>query len=325
MASPNLNGFTTSSERILVIKLSALGDFVQATGAMKAIRAAHAGAHVTLLTTAPYAALAKATGWFDAVWSDGRPDWTDLPATLGLLRRLRRARFHRVYDLQCQGRTNRYFQLLWPRRPAWSGNAPGAAFAYRGPERDRLHVQDSFREQLRLAGIAEVGPPDIGWMTGSGAAPAPRTPYALLIPGGSPHRPAKRWPADRYAALAARLSGAGLTPMILGHGDEEAALAGTILAGAPGAVSLVGRTGVGDIADLARGAAVTIGNDTGPTHLAVAAGSPAVVLFSNESDPALNAPRAIRPDQPVLTLRAPDLADLGVDRVAAAVDEVRSR
>jgi ADP-heptose:LPS heptosyltransferase len=82
---------------------------------------------------------------------------------------------------------------------------------------------------------------------------------------------------------------------------------------------------VGDIADLARGAAVTIGNDTGPTHLAVAAGSPAVVLFSNESDPALNAPRAIRPDQPVLTLRAPDLADLGVDRVAAAVDEVRSR
>ena len=67
-------------QRILVIKLSALGDFVQATGPMKAIRTAHPGARITLLTTAPYVAMGQATGWFDEVWSDGRPDWSDLPA-----------------------------------------------------------------------------------------------------------------------------------------------------------------------------------------------------------------------------------------------------
>lgn len=314
-----------TGERILVIKLSALGDFIQATGPMKAIRAAHPDARVTLLTTSPYAAMGRATGWFNDVWDDGRPDWSDLAAVWRLIVRIRRARFDRVYDLQTQSRTIRYFQLLWPRRPLWSGNAPGAAFAYRGAARDRLHIQDSQREQLRLAGIAEVGPPDISWLTGTGGAGDLPDRYALLIPGGSPHRPAKRWPAARFADLAARLSAAGVTPVILGHGAEEAALAEAILAGAPEAVSLVGRTSVGDIADLARGAAVTVGNDTGPTHLAVAAGSPAVVLFSNESDPALNAPRAIRPDQPVQTLRMPDLADLDVDRVVAAVDEVRSR
>jgi ADP-heptose:LPS heptosyltransferase len=306
------------TERILVIKLSALGDFVQATGPMKAVRAAHPEAHVTLLTTRPYTAMGEATGWFDAVWSDGRPDWSDLPAVARLLMRLRGGRFDRVYDLQTQSRTVRYFQLLWPRRPLWSGNAPGAAFRYAGAARDRLHIQDSQREQLRIAGIADVGPPDIGWMTGDAGKFGLAAPWALLAPGGAPHRPAKRWPAQRFGALAAALLGQGITPAVLGHGEDEAALAATILAAAPGAVSLVGRTSFGDIAELARGAALAVGNDTGPMHIAVAAGAPAVVLFSADSNPDLSAPRPIRADQPVTILREMDLGDLGVEPVVEA-------
>ena len=182
-------------EQILVIKLSALGDFVQASGPMKAIRAAHPDAHITLLTTGPYVSMGEATGWFDAVWSGGRPAWSALPAVWRLIRRLRKARFDRVYDLQTQSRTIRYFHLLWPRRPLWSGNAPGAAYAYRGDARDRLHIQDSQRNQLAIAGIAQVGPPDVSWLSGDAARFALPTPYALLAPGGAPHRPAKRWPA----------------------------------------------------------------------------------------------------------------------------------
>lgn len=311
--------------RILVIKLSALGDFVQASGPMKAIRAAHPDATITLLTTGPYVAMGEATGWFNEVWSDGRPDWTDLPAVWRLLSRIRTARFDRVYDLQTQRRTVRYFQLLWPNPPAWSGNAPGAAFAYRGAARDRLHIQDSQREQLRIAGIADVGSPDVSWLTGDAARFGLTAPYALLAPGGAPHRPAKRWSADRFGALAARLLGQGITPVVLGHGAEEEALAAAILAAAPGAVSLVGRTSIADIAGLARGAALAVGNDTGPVHVVVATGCPAVVLFSRDSNPDLSAPRAIRDDQPVTILREPDLADLSVGAVWAAVEAVRSR
>lgn len=306
------------TERILVIKLSALGDFIQATGPMKAVRAAHPEAHVTLLTTRPYTAMGEATGWFDAVWSDGRPDWSDLPAVARLMMRLRGGRFDRVYDLQTQSRTVRYFQLLWPRRPLWSGNAPGAAFRYAGAARDRLHIQDSQREQLRIAGIADVGPPDIGWMTGDAGKFGLAAPWALLAPGGAPHRPAKRWPAERFGALAAALLGQGITPAVLGHGEDEAALAATILAHAPGAVSLVGRTSFGDIAELARGAALAVGNDTGPMHIAVAAGAPAVVLFSADSNPDLSAPRPIRADQPVRILREADLGDLEAEPVTRA-------
>lgn len=312
-------------QRILVIKLSALGDFIQATGPMKAIRAAHPDAHITLLTTRPYVAMGEATGWFDAVWSDGRPDWSDLPAVTRLLLRLRGGRFDRVYDLQTQSRTIRYFQLLWPRRPLWSGNAPGASHRYAGAARDRLHIQDSQREQLRIAGIAQVGPPDIGWMTGDAGKFGLPQPWALLAPGGAPHRPAKRWPAERFGALASALLEQGVTPAVLGHGEDEAALAATILRAAPGAVSLVGRTSFGDIADLARGAALAVGNDTGPMHIAVAAGAPAVVLFSADSNPDLSAPRPIRADQPVTILRELDLGDLAVEPVVDAALALRSR
>lgn len=311
-------------ERILVIKLSALGDFVQATGPMKAIRAHHPDAHITLLTTGPYAAMGEATGWFDQVWSDGRPDWTDLPAVYRLLRRLRDGRFDRVYDLQTQSRTIRYFQLLWPHRPLWSGNASGAMYYYGGPERDRLHVQDSHRNQLAIAGVGRVGPPDVSWLTGDAGTFGLPSPYALLAPGGAPHRPAKRWPAERFGALAATLLGQGITPAVLGHGAEEQALADTILAAAPGAVSLVGKTSLGDIAELARGATLAVGNDTGPMHVVVAAGCPSVVLFSRDSDPDLSAPRPIRPGQPVIILREMDLGDLAVAPVAAAVDALRA-
>ena len=312
-------------ERILVIKLSSLGDFVQASGPMMAIRAAHPDAEITLLTTKPYAAMGEATGWFDAVWSDGRPDWLDFPAVWTLLERLRTARFDRVYDLQTQSRTVRYFQLLWPNPPAWSGNALGAAFAYRGEARDRLHIQDSQREQLRIAGIAEVGPPDVSWLVGDAAKFDLPPPYALLAPGGAAHRPAKRWPAARFGALAARLLGRGITPVVLGHGAEEEALAATILVAAPGSVSLVGKTSIADIASLARGAVLVVGNDTGPVHVVVASGCPAVVLFSRDSNPDLSAPRPIRPDQPVEILREPDLADLSVDRVWATVEALKNR
>ena len=60
-------------ERILVIKLSALGDFVQAFGPFSAIRSAHSEAHITLLTTDPYRELAMRSPWFDDVWTDTRP------------------------------------------------------------------------------------------------------------------------------------------------------------------------------------------------------------------------------------------------------------
>ena len=57
-----------STPHILVIKLAALGDFVQALGPCAAIRQHHKDARITLLTTAPFEDLARQSGYFDEVW-----------------------------------------------------------------------------------------------------------------------------------------------------------------------------------------------------------------------------------------------------------------
>ena len=101
--------------KILVIKLGALGDFVQSLAAMKQIREAHPDAHITLLTTPPFEALARASPYFNTVEPDGRPE--GIGETLALIRRLRGAGYDRVYDLQTSSRTNLYFQLLRPFPP----------------------------------------------------------------------------------------------------------------------------------------------------------------------------------------------------------------
>lgn len=302
-------------ERILVIKLASLGDFVQAFGPFAAIRAHHPGAEITLLTTPPYAGLARLSPWFDAVWTDGRPAWTDLPALWRLARRLRAAGFRRVYDLQTSGRSSRY-RLLVGRKAEWSGIARGASHPHRNPLRDRLHTVERQREQLEAAGIAHVPVPDLSFLdtdiTGLGLPGR----FALLVPGASPGRPGKRWDVRRYAALAAGLD----LPVAVVGGPAERALAEAIRAGAPSAHDLTGRTSFATLAAVARRAAFAVGNDTGPTHLIAAAGCATLALFGEESDPALCAPRG----RAVAVLRHAPLAALELAEVRAALAALRA-
>jgi ADP-heptose:LPS heptosyltransferase len=311
---PRDGGKGVSAGRILIIKLSALGDFIQASGAMEAVVRAHPGARFTLLTTPPYEALGRATGFFEAIWTDGRPS-----GAAGLARlvwRIRRARFDRVYDLQGSSRTDSYFQLLRPRPPEWCGTAWGAAFRHPQPVRQERHIQEVLAEQLALAGVGDIPRPHLSWLKSDVARFGLPDAYVLLAPGGAPHRPQKRWPASAFGALAQHLDAAGLTPAVLGRGAEEAALAETILAAAPGARSLVDQTSFADIASLGRGARAAIGNDTGPMHVAATAGAPALVLFSADSDPATSAPRPWREGQRIETLKVDDLQSLSVEAVA---------
>jgi ADP-heptose:LPS heptosyltransferase len=293
--------------RILVIRLGALGDFVLSFGPFAAIRAHHATDEITLLTTPPFADLARRAPWFDRVVMDERPAWWNLPSVIQLARRLRGFDF--VYDLQTSVRSSRYFRLAG--RPPWSGIAPGCSHPHANPRRDFMHTLERQREQLAMAGITQAPAPDLNWLRGMGFD-LPQ-PYALLIPGAAPHRPAKRWPVARYAALARILAGRGIAPVVIGSGAER-----DLAAAIPDAIDLVGRTAIADIAELARGAVIAVGNDTGPMHLATAIGCPSVVLFSAESDPALTAPRGPGGAWPTV-LRSADLADLPVERVAAAL------
>jgi len=304
-------------KKILVIKLGALGDFVQAMGSAAAIRAFHRGAAITLLTTRPYAEFARLAPYFDNVWIDERPSWGNPARVLRLARRLRRGRFDRVYDLSTRTRSALYFWLT--RRPGFKAHGPEWSGIVRGashrqpdtPERRRMHTLDREADQLRWAGIpGPIPPPDLSWATADIARFALPRDYALLIPGGAPHRPEKRWPIAHFIELAKRVAAAGIVPVVLG-GPDERDLGSAIAAAVPEARDLTGQTSFADIVAIARGAKRAIGNDTGPMHLAVVAGAPATVLYSSASDPALTAPRG----EDVVILCSDNLADLPVDEV----------
>lgn len=294
-------------QNILVVKLGAFGNIILSLAAFAAIRQHHAGARISVLTSEAYADWLQSFPYFDEVLVDPRPRWWDLQGLHRLGRILADGDFARVYDLQTSARSSRYFRLFPAKhRPEWSGIAFGCALPDRDPRRNVLHDTVRQQGQLRQAGISVFPPADLSWCRGDIARFALPADFALLVPGSSPDRPAKRWPAAHYQSLAQRLAGQGITPVVIGSAPEQG-----LAAEIPSAIDLTGQTGFGDLADLARAARFAVGNDTGPMHLIATAGCAAVTLFSNQSNPSQCAPRG----RWTRVLQRPNLADLPVEAV----------
>jgi ADP-heptose:LPS heptosyltransferase len=283
-------------------------------GPAAAIRRHHGDAEITLLTTGPFAELARAAPYFDRVWIDGRPSLAHPFALARLRRRLRTGGFERVYDLQTSDRSSFYFHLMGPgKRPEWSGIARGASHPHANANRDFLHTLDRQADQLKSAGIETVPAPDLMWAASDlGRFDLPAR-FMALVPGGAPHRPEKRWPVGHYGELARIAAAAGVAPVVIG-GAAEAGLGAAIRQGTPSALDLTGRTSFGDVVAIGARAVHAVGNDTGPMHLLVAGGASATILYSAASDPALTAPRGR-----VTILRRDRLDDLTVAEVAATL------
>ncbi|GBR15808.1 glycosyltransferase family 9 protein [Asaia spathodeae] len=298
--------------RILVIKLGALGDFIQALAPFAAIRAHWPEADITLLTTAPFEALALASPYFDHVSLDERPRWSNPAGLLRLRNQLRG--YDLVIDLQTSGRTTRYFRLAGQKR--WSGIARRGAYPHDNPYRDAMHSVARQRDQLARLGVPDVTGVDLDWLGREG--PEITGPYAVLVPGAAPHRPAKRWPVQHYATLARSLQDQGLKIVVAGT-QAERPLGAAILEQVPDARDLTGKTDLLALGGILARASLAVGNDTGPMHLAGAMGCPSLVLFSAESNPRLTAPNGVRPGQ-MRVLAVDDLRDLDVSRVAACLN-----
>jgi ADP-heptose:LPS heptosyltransferase len=295
-------------QNILVIKLSALGDFFIALGAMEAIRRSHPDARITLLTTKLFADMAGRSGYFDEVWAEPRPKFWQLREWLRLFAKLNCGRFRRVYDLQMNDRTRAYYGLFLI-KPEWSGVISGSPLFYDNRHYKTLHAFKRHQEVLKVAGI-DVGLPDISWMNSDISAIQPQKPYVLIIPGSAPQHPQKRWPAASYAALALKLTHEGYQVAALGT-KAEADVIANIQKTCPALIDLSGKTTFYDIATLARHAAGAVGNDTGPTHIVSLAGCPVTVLFSGSSSPELSAPAGPSVD----VIQSDDISKIDVEDV----------
>lgn len=111
--------------------------------------------------------------------------------------------------------------------------------------------------------------------------PPVRSPHpgAVLIHPGAASG-ARRWPPERFAAVARRLAESGRHVVVTGSAGERA-LAEEVAAaaGLPPAAVLAGSTDLGALAALVAGASLVVCGDTGMAHLASAFGTPSVVLF----------------------------------------------
>ena len=273
----------STAQRILVIKLGAMGDIILADGAMQDLRAQHAQAHISVLTRAPFVPLLRRCPWIDDIIVDANaPRWR-LDAMLVLRRQLRGGSFERVYDLQNSRRTAFYRRWLANPQSDWSvtprtatGSLPGSV-----PERHAV--------QLERAGVASMHSrrPAPSWIADDVGGLLQRagieSPYVVLLPGSSARHPHKRWP--HYAALSRALRCAGLRVVTI-PGIDELALGsdydGIVLRRDGRALNLF------ELAGVLRGAACVVGNDSGPTHLAACLDVDCVALF-DARNPSLRA------------------------------------
>ena len=293
-------------EKILVIKLGAFGDIVQADGAMRDIRAFHPDAQITLLTMPTFRKLMSRCPHIDHVITDTRAPFWKIRDWIRLARALGEGRFTRAYDLQRADRTALY-HALFLRHVAWIGKEKGEQFQ---------SGLDGLFHQLQRAGVPTVHcmSPDVSWMADDMSAflahEGVRKPYVALIPGCSARHPHKRWPY--YADLAARLLEKGYD-VVTAPGPDEIELA----KGIPGH-TLLGPNGYlnwFELAGVLKDAGYVVGNDTGPSHVAACMGKAGIALFG----PHTSALRAgIRRGQ-FDALEVPDLAALSVDTVLETI------
>ena len=106
--------------------------------------------------------------------------------------------------------------------------------------------------------------------------------FVVMIPGCSPTHPYKRWPVEYFAELSNRLAERGIRTVILGTAAEADTIDAIVSASAS-AVSMVNKTSLLDIPDLARKAVAIVGNDTGPTHMSSLSGSYTIAVYDKRT------------------------------------------
>lgn len=268
-------------EKILVIKHGALGDFVLEMGAMFDIRKKHPEAELTLLTNKAFVNMGRKMGIFTDYIVDNRVSYFRIKETYAVLKAVADGGFSKIYDLQGSGRSRKkYFAVLrWmiPHSYDWVDCRYGTV---RRIEKNGAFGCGSLRvtkEEMTWT------PTDLSFLHGDNKEldSLPEK-YVLMISGCSPTHPYKRWPVESFSALAKRLAEHGVSTVLIGT-NAEAAEVNAIAAATPLAVSMLNKTSLMDVPDLARRALATVGNDTGPSHMAAMAGGPTIALYDNRT------------------------------------------
>ena len=280
-------------KRVLIIRLSAIGDVVFASPLVAACKKRYPEAEIEWLAEGVVRPLLNELPGLNKVILWPRQEWQDLwrekrlfallSAVMAFRRKLRDRNYDQVID--AQGLVKSAF-LAW-----LTGSRQRIGFKSKEP--NGMFLTDRFEKSItpRISSEYIALADTLGWDTSSfemvlglsasdeGRATdvMPEGPYIVVAPFTT--RPQKHWTHAHWRALIGRLSDAGHKVACLGGpGDREEA--GTLLEGLP-VMNWVGTYPLGVSAGLVKRAAAVIGVDTGLTHMGIAAGIPTVALFGS--------------------------------------------
>jgi ADP-heptose:LPS heptosyltransferase len=252
-------------DTVLVLRALGLGDLLTAIPALRGLRRAHREAHIALATPERFCALAMLSGAVDEVYP-----------TPGLGRLQPRSEAPAL-AVNLHGSGPESIADLIALRPRGLISHRHTAYPdLEGPPwRAELHEVDRWCSLLEWAGIP-CDPTDL-------AIPRPdgypdRSGVVVIHPGAA--FPARRWPPDRFAQVAAALHDAGHEVVITGDRNEiELARSVADLAGLPESAVLAGTLDLLGLVALISDCRLLICGDTGVGHVATATGAPSVLLF----------------------------------------------
>ncbi|MDD3764208.1 MAG: glycosyltransferase family 9 protein [Nevskiales bacterium] len=276
--------------RILIVRLSALGDLVFCTSLLEGLRRRYPAAHIAWLAQSGFAGLLEHDPRIDAVIGVPKDSLSSPRALLNLRRRLRAGRYDWVIDAQ---------GLAKSRGLAWlAGGSRRIGFASKEPLAFLMHeivakggnpadIASEYRALAQHLTGSEPGAPRLPVQPESAEVVAqavrdgtlpPR--YVALCPFTT--RPQKHWVDDYWPALAERLCADGQRRCVIFGGPGDRAHADALLAAMPaGCVNLTGRTALRDLPAWIARADALVGVDTGLTHIGIATGRPTVALFGS--------------------------------------------
>jgi lipopolysaccharide heptosyltransferase I len=284
-----------ASPRVLLVRLSAVGDCIQTMPLACAVRDQWPDAHLTWVVEKGAAPLVQACDAVDRLIVVPKGFARSLRLLLALRRELRRSRFDFALDPQGLTKSGLVAFLSGAQRrigfarpqareinPWLQTEQVTTHSRHRVPQYLELlrplavnQSQHRIRFGLRIPHTAEQAITDFVYQ------PALRGGFVVLNPGAG--WDSKRWPVERYAEVARDLAGHGIKAVVAWGGKEEEAWAKTIVEQSRGAAVQAPPTSLLELAALLAKARLFVGSDTGPLHLAAALGTPCVALFGASS------------------------------------------
>jgi heptosyltransferase-3 len=285
-----------SGARVVVIRLRSLGDCVLTTPALHILKRARPDLKVAVVVEDAFAPVFEGNPDVERIVAPSVPDVAALHPELVL--NLHGGSRSAQLTFACRARFRAGF-THFRFRAMYNVRIPRAQDIL-GVDR-HVHTAEHLASAMFYLGVLRCEIPRARLFS---VAQASRPVYAVIHPVAS--SPEKTWPATNFLAVAARLKKEGLDPVFIAGPNESLAefSAYRCISGAP----------LAEIKSLLASAAMFIGNDSGPAHMAAAFGIPSVVLFG-PSHEEIWAPWKTE----AVVLKAPDITTIAVEQVTGAL------